>query len=136
MVEQSSRLFQVDEHNEGDAIGLLREIIKSQHEMHERLTISDQRYEALKATLESHVVRFGSAFPEGDAVAHRQAHEALIREHNERETFWRDMRMTLAKGGFLSAVTLLFALLIAGLIFTVTNSKLVLTIMSALRGGM
>lgn len=40
-----------------------------------------------------------SGFPDGDAIAHRRYHEALIRKAEERTKFWADLRLKLADRG-------------------------------------
>jgi hypothetical protein len=42
-----------------------------------------------------------NAFPAGDIVAHKEAHEAWIKETERRAEFWRNMKMELAKWGLI-----------------------------------
>jgi len=47
---------------------------------------------------------FKEAFPDGDAVAHRRYHEALIRKAEERTKFWIDLRIKLAEKGIWAVI--------------------------------
>lgn len=117
------KLFQFEMLETTDALELLRSIAKSQDEMAGRMAESERRLAALAA-----------AFPDDDPLAHRRAHEAMIEEHNANTAFWRDLRFTLAKGGFMTAVVLLLALLFAGLIATVSNSRAFMAALQFLKG--
>ncbi len=45
-----------------------------------------------------------SAFPDGDPVEHRRAHEQMIEFHKQRADFYRDLKKQLASKGMLAIV--------------------------------
>jgi septation ring formation regulator EzrA len=47
------------------------------------------------ARVEAKVAEFVSAFPAGDAVQHRLAHEAQIEDAREKKEFWAKIKFTL-----------------------------------------
>ena len=49
-----------------------------------------------------------NAFPGGDLVGHKAAHEAWIKESERRAAFWLDMRNSLAKWGLIGFTGWLF----------------------------
>jgi hypothetical protein len=63
---------------------------------------------ALKSLIEEHIkdetvqiASIKSAFPNGDTIAHREAHEAWIDEVKSRADFWKKMKFELAKWGLI-----------------------------------
>lgn len=57
-----------------------------------------------------------SAFPDGDGVAHRIAHEAWIEAKKEERDFWRSVKLDLAKKGIWAILISLTALAFSGLL--------------------
>lgn len=53
------------------------------------------------------------AFPDGP-VAHRSAHEAMIKASAAQEEFWRELRLDVAKKGTWGIVVILVGLALAG----------------------
>ena len=62
------------------------------HMVRERATVNELK-EGL-ARVEKRVEEFVSAFPSGDAVKHRLAHETQMREEKKKEQFWEKMKFT------------------------------------------
>jgi C4-dicarboxylate-specific signal transduction histidine kinase len=48
-----------------------------------------------------------SAFPDGDPVEHRKAHEQMIEFHKQRAEFYRDLKRQLAGKGLLAVLGLI-----------------------------
>ena len=72
------------------------------HMVRERATVNELK-EGL-ARVEAKVAEFVSAFPSGDAVQHRLAHEAQIEAAREKKEFWGKIKFTLV-ALILTAVT-------------------------------
>ena len=53
------------------------------------------------------------AFPDG-VHAHRVAHEAMIKAATAEESFWREMKLEIAKKGLVGLVVILVGLVLAG----------------------
>lgn len=74
-------------------------------------------------TLDSHIAReeamIAQAFPNGDMNAHRSAHESMMRASQAQETFWRELRLDLAKRSIWGLLLLFLGLAVAGLVYKV-----------------
>jgi hypothetical protein len=53
------------------------------------------------------------AFPDG-VHAHRMAHEAMIKAATAEESFWRELKLEIAKKGLIGLVIILVGLVLAG----------------------
>jgi hypothetical protein len=64
-----------------------------EHMRKEQVTVQELKQGL--ARVEARVEQFIQAFPEGDAVRHRLAHEGQIKEAKKKEQFWEKMKFTL-----------------------------------------
>ena len=77
----------------------------------ERMWLIDARIDDMQERMGSIVTLVGkymethnhvmNAFPGGDIIGHKEAHQAWIRETERRAEFWRNMKMELAKWGLI-----------------------------------
>jgi hypothetical protein len=80
----------------------------------ERMRLIDQRIDDMQERMGSIVTLVGkymethnhvmNAFPGGDIVGHKEAHQAWIKETERRAEFWQKMKLELAKWGLLAFV--------------------------------
>lgn len=74
----------------------------------EHLNASERRQEAHMSEGFDRVCQMlRSAFPDGDPVEHRKAHEQMIEFHRQRTEFYRDLKRQLASKGVLALVGIL-----------------------------
>lgn len=55
------------------------------------------------------------ALPDGDPVAHRMAHEAMMRAAQAQEKFWNELKLDVAKKGVIGILVILVGLIVIGL---------------------
>ena len=70
----------------------------------------------LRAHIEEETDIFQKAFPNGDPVGHRHAHEAEIDRIRERTAFWHELRNHLAKWGLIGLASWLVFLVWQGVL--------------------
>jgi hypothetical protein len=77
----------------------------------ERMRLIDKRIDELQERMSAIVTLVGkymethnhvmNAFPAGDIVGHKEAHEAWIKETERRSEFWRTLKLELTKWGLI-----------------------------------
>lgn len=78
----------------------------------------DRRLEEVQKILQNHIVEeekmLLAAFPQGDFVAHRLAHEQMAAAAAAQEKFWNDLRTELARKGIFFLLAVLGGLILLG----------------------
>lgn len=77
---------------------LLDMVDNLQRDVMENMKLEGETVRELKGQIENLAAKvdaFMSAFPEGDAIQHRMAHEAQIKEAAKREKFWGQIQFTV-----------------------------------------
>lgn len=80
----TAKLLDMVDHLQRDVVDHMRKERETVQELKEGL-----------ARVETKVAEFVSAFPDGDAIQHRLAHEAQIEAAREKKEFWGKIKFTL-----------------------------------------
>lgn len=73
---------------------------------------------SLRSDLQAHIMREElqrtDAFPGGDILAHRIAHEQMMEAAREQTKFWRELRLEVAKKGVWFLLVVIAGLVVMG----------------------
>lgn len=96
-----------------NVLPLLRLIHEDIRALHDRQESQDRMLAEHIRTEEDTIRGIMAAFPDGPEN-HREAHQAMIDAANEQRTFWRELRLEVAKKGVWALLIIVLGLLAAG----------------------
>lgn len=94
-------------------VELLQGLIADVNDLASKVSEIDIRLLGHMEREESQISRFLDAFPD-TPQQHREAHQAMIDSEKERQKFWSELRMDLAKKGLWAILLIIVGLLVTG----------------------